>query len=63
MAYLRRLHGGPDPAPVGDLSNLDYDLADLALGPESELTPDAGHEKKQQARDAGTEKTSGTQAQ
>ena len=38
MAYMRRLHGDPDYAPVAD-------LADLALGPEGELTPDAGHEK------------------
>ena len=30
---------------MGDLSDLDYDLADLALGPEGELAPDAGHEK------------------
>ena len=35
MAYLRRLHGDPDPAPMGD-------LVELA---EREQTPDAGHEK------------------
>ena len=41
MAYMRRLHGDPDPSPVDDLADADYDLADLALGPEGEQTTDA----------------------
>ena len=45
MLYMRRLHGDPATAPAGDLADADYDLADLALGPEGELTPDARHEK------------------
>ena len=45
---LRRLHGDPATAPVADLAeqaDADYDLADLALGPEGEQTTDKGHEK------------------
>ena len=44
MLYMRRLHGEP-PVDLADLADADYDLADLALGPEGELTPEAGHEK------------------
>ena len=39
MAYMRRLHGDPATAPLADLAEqaaADYDLADLALGPEGE---------------------------
>ena len=44
MLYMRRLHGEP-PVDLADLADADYDAADVALGPEGELTPDKGHEK------------------